>query len=660
MRAWNCSVLLTVLIVPSVWAQAPVGDEFRVHENIDRAQRNSASCMDATGRVFFVWEQDFQIWGRNFGSSGVPTSPSSELTVPSSPPYGHRPRCESNAWGEGAAVWAGGPPALVALRPIELGVGALPETFSLWSDLAFSPGNASVSVRADGTRAVSWVTSGSTLSLTDVWVRTIGLDGSLGPGPIRAQQDGGYNSSYPTETDVAWLDSGRLVVVWNAPGADLDQDGVLARIFDANGNPEGPAFLVNTYEIDLQVDPEVDSDSYGNFTVVWDSFWQDGSGEGIFAQRFDHLGQKLGNEMQVSSNAYSGQYEPSISIDWAGNSVVSFSSIQEENHLREDTFVKAYRADGSTLGEQLMVNQQIIYEQDVPSVSLSDSGTFVVSWHSHQVNDLPLGADPDVMERRFTLPCLPGPTTLCLLGDRFLVRALYETAAGGRGFGEAIPLTSGSGGFWFFWPDNFELLVKVVDGCNFNRRFWLFAAGLTDVKVDLIVTDTWTGTVQTWRSTLGEPFAPVQQIERFATCDAPRPVSFAAGATSMARPLATSMETDLCSPDTTHLCLNDGRFRVGANWRAFDGRQGIATAAPLAGDSGLFWFFAPEILELAIKVIDGCQLNDRFWVYTAGLTNVEVDLTVEDLLRNRSWSFHNPAGQAFPPILDSSALDTCP
>ena len=517
-----------------------------------------------------------------------------------------------------------------------------------------------MSVRSDGTRAASWVTNGSSLNLTDVWIQTIGADGSLGPGPIRVQQDGAYNSSFPTETDVAWLDSGRLVVVWNAPGADLDQDGVLARIYDANGSPEGPAFLVNSYEIDLQVDPEVDSDSYGNFTVVWDSFWQDGSGEGIFAQRFDRLGQEVGPEFQVSSNVYSGQYEPSVSVDWAGNSVISFSSILEEPDLAFDTYVRAYRADGTAIGDQVLVNQQIVYEQDASSISLSDSGTFVVSWHSNQYFDPPYGADEDVIARRFTLPCLPGPTTLCLLGDRFLVRALYETAAGARGFGEAIPLTSGSGGFWFFAPDNFELLVKLVDGCDWNGRFWVFGAGLTDVKVDLVVTDTWTGTVETWRSTQGEPFAPVQQIERFATCDAPRPVTFAPGSANDESPRRVATSDGLCTPDATHLCLNGGRFRVAATWRAFDGLAGPAMSAPLADDSGLFWFFSPENLELAIKVIDGCQLNSNFWVYTAGLTNVEVHLTVEDLLRDRSWHFDNPLGRAFPPVLDSSALNTCP
>ena len=559
-------------------------------------------------------------------------------------------------------MWAGGPPALIALRPVELGVGALQETFSLWSDLAVLPRNPSVAVRSDGTSAVSWITIAVSpgLALVDVWVQTIGRDGTLGPGPIRAQQDGGYNSSYPTETDVAWLDSGRLVVVWNAPGADLDQDGVLARIYDANGNPEGAAFLVNTYEVDLQVDPEVDSDSYGNFTVVWDSFWQDGSGEGIFAQRFDRNGQKVGPELQVSSNAYSGQYYPSISTDWAGNSVISFSSIQEENDLREDTYVRAYRADGTAVGQQVMVNQQITYEQDVSSVSLSDSGTFVVSWHSNQYYDFPLHADEDVMARRFTLPCLPGPTTLCLLENRFLVRALYETAAGARGFGQSIPLTPESGGFWFFAPDNFELLVKLVDGCDWNGKFWVYGAGLTDVKVDLIVTDTWTGTVETWRSTLGEPFTPVQEIERFATCSATAPATFSAEEVGGSSSSPANPDSGLCTPDATHLCLNGGRFRAAATWRAFDGSAGPATAMPLADDSGLFWFFTADNLELAIKVIDGCDLTGQYWVYAAGLTNVEVHLTVEDLLREQFWYFDTVSGQPFPPILDSSALESCP
>jgi len=76
-------------------------------------------------------------------------------------------------------------------------------------------------------------------------------------------------------------------------------------------------------------------------------------------------------------------------------------------------------------------------------------------------------------------------------------------------------------------------------------------------------------------------------------------------------------------------------------------------------DSGLFWFFWEDNLELAVKVLDGCALNGRYWVYSAGLTNVAVTLRVEDTLSGGVWEHTNPPGHAYPPLLDSSALAVC-
>ncbi len=62
------------------------------------------------------------------------------------------------------------------------------------------------------------------------------------------------------------------------------------------------------------------------------------------------------------------------------------------------------------------------------------------------------------------------------------------------------------------------MVVKVLNGCAFNSRYWTFAGGLTDVNVILTVTDTQTGTIQTCTNPQGTPFEPVQDINAFAAC----------------------------------------------------------------------------------------------------------------------------------------------
>ncbi|HXM78695.1 MAG TPA: hypothetical protein VOA00_05615, partial [Thermoanaerobaculia bacterium] len=63
-----------------------------------------------------------------------------------------------------------------------------------------------------------------------------------------------------------------------------------------------------------------------------------------------------------------------------------------------------------------------------------------------------------------------------------------------------------------------EVVVKVLNGCGVNSRYWTFAGGLTDVNVILTVTDTQTGVVQTYVNPQGTPFEPIQDTSAFATC----------------------------------------------------------------------------------------------------------------------------------------------
>jgi hypothetical protein len=107
-------------------------------------------------------------------------------------------------------------------------------------------------------------------------------------------------------------------------------------------------------------------------------------------------------------------------------------------------------------------------------------------------------------------PCQPGPATLCLdhqPGDRrFQVEVDFATAQGGRrvGAAAAVPLAAlgmpAAGLFTFFSDDNPELLIKLIDGCELNDRFWVFAGATTNAGVTLRVTDTLSGARRVYTS----------------------------------------------------------------------------------------------------------------------------------------------------------------
>jgi hypothetical protein len=108
------------------------------------------------------------------------------------------------------------------------------------------------------------------------------------------------------------------------------------------------------------------------------------------------------------------------------------------------------------------------------------------------------------------------------------------------------------------------------------------------------------------------------------------------------------------------LCLNDGRFRVTADWRTPSGQEGEGVAVPFSTDSGSFWFFGPNNLEIDVKVLDGCKINGHYWVFAAGLTDVEVTLTVIDTANDDRQTYHNPQKSTFVTITDVEAFATCP
>ena len=78
-----------------------------------------------------------------------------------------------------------------------------------------------------------------------------------------------------------------------------------------------------------------------------------------------------------------------------------------------------------------------------------------------------------------------------------------------------VGLTGDSGYFWFFDAANIELVVKVLDACTLGN-FWVFAGGLTNVGVTLIVEDTQTGATKTYNNAIGTPFAPLQDTKAFS------------------------------------------------------------------------------------------------------------------------------------------------
>jgi hypothetical protein len=125
--------------------------------------------------------------------------------------------------------------------------------------------------------------------------------------------------------------------------------------------------------------------------------------------------------------------------------------------------------------------------------------------------------------------CIPSDTVLCLddtPGDqRFKVTASYHTAQSGglSGTGQAVPLaplgTVHGGMFWFFSPDNPEMLVKILNGCSITDHFWAYISAGTNVAFTITVEDTILANVsKTYTNPDRTPALPIQDTLALASC----------------------------------------------------------------------------------------------------------------------------------------------
>jgi hypothetical protein len=74
--------------------------------------------------------------------------------------------------------------------------------------------------------------------------------------------------------------------VWGSNGQDGSSYGVYGQRFDSNGGKVGSEFQVNTWTPDHQGVPSITSLLNGGFVVVWNSYRQDGPDWGVFGRIF--------------------------------------------------------------------------------------------------------------------------------------------------------------------------------------------------------------------------------------------------------------------------------------------------------------------------------------------------------------------------------------
>lgn len=264
--------------------------------------------------------------------------------------------------------------------------------------------------------------------------------------------------------------------------------------------------------------------------------------------------------------------------------------------------------------------------------------------------------------------CREGADYLCLRDGRFEVRAHWSRPDVLEEFGEgtAVPvdISDESGLFWFFESENIELVVKVLDGRDINGSYWVFFGALSDVEYWITVRDARTGERRTYHN---PPKDVCGQKDLLAFTDTaaatgpPRAADTGAGRAGfdLLRMNVASLDpggialasdgSGHCETGEERLCLLDDRFSVEVdfvdpNVDADAPRAASVIPSLTTGKTGFYWFFSTSNVELAVKMLDGRDLNGRFWFLYGGLSDVEYTITVTDTLADSVATYRNEAG----------------
>ncbi len=190
------------------------------------------------------------------------------------------------------------------------------------------------------------------------------------------------------ESDVATADSGSSWVVWQSLNQDGSSWGIYGQRYDAAGTKLGDEFLINTTTQRSQRLPKVAiDDTQGLVAVAWQSLAQDDAGWGIVMRTFTMDGTAISGETIVNSTTRGRQSNPDIAFDDSGLLHIVWEGRGEGDN--NGIFHATANIDDSgqvTIGEESLVNSHTRGDQSSPAVDAGPNGAWVV-WHGKGADD---------------------------------------------------------------------------------------------------------------------------------------------------------------------------------------------------------------------------------------------------------------------------------
>ena len=482
------------------------------------------------------------------------------------------------------------------------------------------------------------------------------------------------------DPDVAIGSDGGSMVVWMGQDAAPNYLNAYGRFYDAAGHPRGGEVRLNETEDVVGAWQVRVAAAAGVYMAVWENL---GDASFVAGRIYGVDGQPRSGEFKIHLPGPGGvrhfQHHPGITaadgtfvVGWVDDTV----GVPNKRLLGQ-----RFNLQGEPVGGTFAISDTTSAGEG-PRLAASPAGGFVATWTEWIVNQT-RDTVPILMARRFdsTSQAVGDPievaTPSSLLGSPRLAPALFHAdgsfsvlwtmsrlptqvlyarrySSAGMALGETIEVQQDvpyqtpaaallpSGDALVLWhtegrpedPDG-GVMARVFDSSWTPRgaAFRINSFTLSEQSGPALASDASGHLMAVWNSGI-DPYAE----------DPVNPVPDNSQDGSSFGVFAQSFTTASCALASNQLCLN-GRFRVDVQFT--DPRTGdpeAAQAVPLTSDTGAFWFFGANNLELLLKVLDGRALNGHFWVYAGALSDVAYTITLTDTATGQVRTYRNDLG----------------
>lgn len=238
-----------------------------------------------------------------------------------------------------------------------------------------------VDVSTDGTFVIAWQSNRQDSSGEGIYARRYSATGRALTNELLVSGTTRGNQLNP---DIAALTDGSFAVVWNGRGYK-DRRGVFVRVFNGQGQPTSDERRVNSTKRGIQRDPSIAATPDGGFWVTWA-----GSGPkdatGIYSRRFDATGRPSGTEVSVNEYTRRWQRRPVIDISTGGQVLIGWQSYRQDGSSW-GTYAQLFEPDGTVSGGAFRLNDRSRGIQHRPDVAFLRDGTFVATWTGRGADD---------------------------------------------------------------------------------------------------------------------------------------------------------------------------------------------------------------------------------------------------------------------------------